>query len=235
MTGEPHLARVLSAAAARYAGAGIVAREFARGKLRGDPIYRALLTTLPASIDTLVDIGCGQGLALALLTEAGLAMRRGDWPVSTPPPQTVQHIGIESRSRVAAIAQQALAEAAEIICARAPAGLPPSVSAALLLDVLHLMDFEQQQRLLQELRARMTTGGVVLVREADAGAGRGFWAVRAGNRVKNLLLGDPCQKFAFRSGAEWQKVLSGWGWSVEVWPMSEGTPFANVLFRLVKR
>src|SRR6185503_12032218 len=55
----------------RYLGASITAWEFARGKLRMDPIYRATLSPeVLSSGGSLVDIGCGQGLMLALLAEA---------------------------------------------------------------------------------------------------------------------------------------------------------------------
>src|SRR5262249_61371035 len=65
----------------RYVGTSVTAWEFARGKLRMDPIYRATLS--PAVLPTggaLVDVGCGQGLALALLAEARLAVDHGTWP-----------------------------------------------------------------------------------------------------------------------------------------------------------
>ena len=56
------------AASDRYVGTSITAWEFARGKLRGDPLYRATLSgRLLPSGGTLIDVGCGQGLTLALL------------------------------------------------------------------------------------------------------------------------------------------------------------------------
>ena len=62
----------------RYLATSITAWEFARGKLRGDPLYRDGRS--PAGCcapgGTLVDVGCGQGLMLALLAEAA-AMRGG--------------------------------------------------------------------------------------------------------------------------------------------------------------
>src|SRR3954453_10511796 len=50
-------------ASGRMATTSITAWEFARGKLRGDPLYRTMLTSgdLRAA-STLVDVGCGSGL-----------------------------------------------------------------------------------------------------------------------------------------------------------------------------
>src|SRR5437867_3272594 len=68
---DPVFASLVRKASDRYVGTSITAWEFARGKLRGDPVYRQTLCggVLPSG-RTLVDLGCGQGLMLALLAEA---------------------------------------------------------------------------------------------------------------------------------------------------------------------
>ena len=229
----PHLARVFDLAAYRFLEIGVTAWEFARAKLRRDPIYGAALAVLPPSGTTLVDVGCGQGLTLAVLVEAAFAVNRGEWPPETPlPPRFKRLIGIETRARVAAMAHRALADGAEIIHDAAPGGLPERMTAALVFDVLHLMSAQEQERLVTELRARLEPGGVVLVRDVDAAAGPGFHAVRIGNRLKNLAVGQFRQTFHFRSAADWTALFKRSGWTVERSPMGHGTPFANVLFKL---
>src|SRR6186713_1119931 len=86
----------------RYIGRSITAWEFARGKLRGDPIYRAaLFGGLLPSGGVLIDVGCGQGLMLALLAEARNSMDAETSPVpSAVPPRFDRMIGIEIRPRV---------------------------------------------------------------------------------------------------------------------------------------
>ena len=114
---DPWFVALVRRAADRYVSTSITAWEFARGKLRGDPLYRTVLTecTLPSG-GTLVDVGCGQGLMLALLAECEAAWRAGTWPSSWPPPAVFDRlVGIETRRRVAAIARQALGEAATIV------------------------------------------------------------------------------------------------------------------------
>jgi uncharacterized protein (DUF2062 family)/SAM-dependent methyltransferase len=228
-----HLVRVFDLAAYRFLEIGVTAWEFARAKLRRDPIYAAALAALPQSGSTLVDVGCGQGLTLAVLVEAASAVGRGEWPPETPlPPRFERMIGIESRARVAAMARRALADGAEIIHDRAPAGLPARLTAVLVFDVLHLMSAPDQERLVMELRARLEPGGMVLVRDVDAAAGIGFQAVRIGNRLKSLAVGKFGQTFHFRTAADWTALFTRAGWTVERSPMGQGTPFANVLFKL---
>src|SRR6185436_7483620 len=101
----------------RYLGGSITAWEFARGKLRMDPIYRATLSPdiLPPG-GTLIDIGCGQGLTLALLVEARRAFAEQRWPATSPePPPFDRLVGIETRPRPAAAAREALEGDAEVI------------------------------------------------------------------------------------------------------------------------
>ena len=226
----PYLDAAFSAAADRYLEHSITAWEFARGKLRRDPVYRALLDGTLAGGDTLADIGCGQGLALAVLAEA----RRLAYDRRSPsePPLFRRMVGIETRRRVARLAARALGEDAQVVHAAAPDGLPDTISSALILDVLHLMPDTSQQQLLDALLQRLEPGGVVLVREADASGGWRFRAVKFGNRLKNVAVGNWQQTFHFRSGREWQEFFARGGWSVEMRTMGEGTPFANVLFRL---
>ena len=227
----PHLDAVFTAAADRYFEYSITAWEFARGKLRRDPVYRAILEGALPSGGTLADIGCGQGLTLAALAEARRAAELRAWAPPEPPLFT-RMMGIETRAGVARLASRALDGDAEIVHAFAPAGLPDRISAALLLDVLHLMRDEEQHRLLEEIMSRVQPGGVLLIREADAAGGWAFQAVKFGNRVKNLAVGNWRQTFHFRTAAEWRQLFAEHGWQVRTQPMGQGTPFANVLFQL---
>jgi uncharacterized protein (DUF2062 family) len=222
-------------AADRYVESSITAWEFARGKLRMDPAYRAVLSPgLLSSGRTLVDIGCGQGLTLALLAEARAACEEGRWPDGRPPPpQFDRMIGLESRRRVAAIARAALAGAADVIEGDARAIDLEPAHAVLLFDVLHLLPRDDQETLLAAIARRLDPSGVVLVREADAGAGWRFVAVRVGNRLKALVTGTARRHvFCPRTQAEWRACFARVGFESEARPMDEGTPFANVLFRL---
>jgi SAM-dependent methyltransferase len=239
-------------AADRYIRAGIVAWEFARGKLRGDPIYRASVcggllmpparsalaeATAPSrGGGTLLDVGCGRGVALALLAEAGRAYLAGAWPAGWPsPPQFDRLIGIETRGRVASLAAAALAGDADVINADARTAAPIRANTILLFDVLHMMSLGEQESLLASMAATLEAGGVMLIREADAAAGWRFTAIKCGNRLKALVYGAWAQSFHFRTAAEWRACLVRHGFDAEIRDMSTGTPFANVLFVATRR
>ena len=232
---EPAFADLVRRAADRYVESSITAWEFARGKLRIDPAYRAVLSSdlLPGG-RTLLDVGCGQGLTLALLAEARQACEEGRWPDTWPPPPRFDRmIGVESRGRVAAIARTALLGAAEVVEADARAIDLEPAHAVLLFDVLHLMAADEQDALLAALADRLDPSGVLLVREADPGGGWRFAAIRFGNRFKAILFGTSKQQsFCPRTQAEWRECFARLGLESDVRPMGEGTPFANVLFRL---
>lgn len=223
---------IVRRASDRYVNDSITAWEFARGKLRGDPIYRAVLHggLLPSG-GTLVDIGCGQGLMLAALAEATASadVSRSSTPVFA------HMVGVEIRPRTAALAREALNGDATIVESDARRLEPAAARAVLLFDVLHLMSGAEQEQLLGAIARAIEPTGVVLIREADASAGWRFSVVRVGNQLKAWTAGVWRQCFYFRSRAAWIECFSRHGFDTEVRPMGEGTPFGNVLFRLTPR
>lgn len=222
---------IVRRASDRYVNGSITAWEFARGKLRGDPLYRAVLYDgLLPSGGTLVDIGCGQGLMLAVLVEAAA----GD-AARASTSAFVSLVGVEIRPRVAALARGALNGDATIIEGDARQLEPAAARSVLLFDVLHLMSGDEQERLLAAIARAVEPAGVVLVREADASAGWRFSAVRIGNQLKAWTAGAWRQRFHFRPRAAWVECFSRHGFDAEVRPMGAGTPFGNVLYRLTLR
>src|SRR5689334_24082762 len=138
---------LLDAAASLYQGRS--ARQFARNKLRFDPVFISLLRDgrLPDR-GTLLDLGCGQGLLLALLLAGRDQFERGSWPQDwrRPPQLTLQ--GIEIDGERAATARQALGERARVVPADIRDAEFPSCAAAVLLDVLLYMTEDEQERVL---------------------------------------------------------------------------------------
>jgi len=233
-SGDSLFASLVRKASDRYIGTSITAWEFARGKLRGDPVYRQTLFggVLPSG-RTLVDIGCGQGLMLALLAEGRRILATGEWPDDCQsPPQFTRMVGVEHRRRVARLASHALAGEADIVEADARTFFSDRCSAVLLFDVLQMMPAAQQEELIAAMGAALEPEGVMLVREADASGGWRFALVRVGNRLKALVSGNWRQPFHFRTRNEWLACFSGLGLDAQVCSKEETTPFANVLFRV---
>lgn len=216
----------VKSAVLRYRSCGVTARQFARGKLRGDPVYRAVLAGPWLSRGgTVIDLGCGQGLMLALIAEA----RAGGASDSG------RLVGVELRPKVAEIARRALDDVAEIIAADARREALPTARTILVFDVLHMMPASDQEALVRGLVAALETGGTLLVREADASAGWRFQAVNFANRAKAFFFGYSSKGFCFRTAAGWKTLLESHGLSVESWPMGQGTPYGNVLLAATKR
>jgi SAM-dependent methyltransferase len=209
----------MKAACERYRPAGRLAYHFARGKLRGDPVYRALFEGgwLPGD-GVLLDLGCGGGLLLALVAEA---RRRGG-----PAPRL---IGVETRPGAVAVARTALGGEAEILTGDVRTEALPPARAIALLDVLSMMPAADQDALLRVLVAALEPGGVLLVRDVDAGAGWRFRTVAVANRFKAWALRTRGVRFHFRTLDGWRAWLGAAGLAVESRPMGRGTPFANVL------
>ena len=221
----------------RYVNASMTAWEFARVKLRWDPVYRTTLCAgLLPSGGTLLDIGCGQGLTLALLADARRTFERGAWPAHCAPPPTFDRlVGVEIRPRVADLARRALGADAEILEADASSLSAIRCRAVLIFDVLHLMRPEQQEAMLETLLSALVCGGMIFVREADAAAGWSFYTVSAVNRLKAVITGRWHQPFHFRTTADWAAFFERLGFSVATRHQGQGTPFANFLFVLSVR
>ena len=233
----PHNRTLLDEAARPYLGANASAWWFARGKLRLDPVFSALLRLgcLPDR-GTLLDLGCGRGLLLALLVESRNRFRRGQWPPGWPPPPlnlTLQ--GIEIDPDRASAAQRALVNQARVTQQDIRDAAFPPCTAVVLLDVLLYLEEREQVRVLEKIAAALEPGGLLLLREADAGAGFAFRVTRWSERVLEILRGRLRDRLHYRGAVQWSGLLETLGFSVDAEPMSAGTPFANILFVCKKR
>jgi uncharacterized protein (DUF2062 family)/2-polyprenyl-3-methyl-5-hydroxy-6-metoxy-1,4-benzoquinol methylase len=219
---------LIETTASRYLGAGITSWEFANGKLRLDPVYREILRSgvLPPR-GTLVDLGCGAGLMLAILATSREMHASGRWPHGWPAPPDLVLRGVETRRRAAAIARQALGSDATIVEGDARDALPPC-DAVLIFDVLHLMPERDQDVLIDRVAKALAPGGVLVLREADAGAGWRFRLVATHNWLTRAVQGRRDWSFHFRAAGDWKTRLERAGFDVEVEPMRGRTPFGNV-------
>ena len=222
---------LVAAAAERYRPAGIGAYHFARGKLGGDPVFAAILRQgLIPDNARLVDLGCGQGVLLALLAAAqdpGVSIK---WPQGLPPlPRHTDARGFDLRADAIEAARIALGHFADVAVGDACDASLPECDVVTILDMLHYIDYAAQRRLLERVFAAIVPGGRLILRAGDKSQGFRFWFTLFGDWLVTLKRGHLQRRFWCRTGDEWRELLQQVGFETAMQSMCEGTPFANVL------
>ena len=217
---------LIEAVAWRYRSCGRFVIGFVRGKLKHDPIYRELLN-LPVwnQPGLIVDLGCGRGILLAALNSArSLGLLEGG--KSCKPAL----LGVELNEKAAALAGTALGTEASITHADIRTVPIPPCRLALLIDVLYQLKPAEQEDVLQKAILALEPGGILLLREADAGAGWRYAITWLAEGTLRLTRRNATPRRHYRKSQEWREKLEGFGLTLESRSLSAGTPFANVLF-----
>ncbi|HEX4388341.1 MAG TPA: class I SAM-dependent methyltransferase [Steroidobacteraceae bacterium] len=230
------LAALVAASSAYYRPAGQFAWRFARGKLAGDPAFRALLAQgLLSGRHDILDLGCGQGLLAAWLLAAHAVHARGRaWPSAWPaPPQLRSYVGVELSPPEVRRARRAFAADAgarlQVLHGDILHVDYGSPDAVIIMDVLHYLDYPAQERVLEKVRAALRPEGLLLMRVGDAAGGLGFAFSKAFDRTVALMRRGAWRPLRCRPLPDWRELLSRQGFRAREQPMSAGTPFVNTL------
>lgn len=222
---------LLETATLPYRAAGRFAFHIARGKLRRDPVFFSLLRNgLIRDGARVLDLGCGQFLLASLLDAAAQRFDGGDWPAGwQPPPRKAKVHGIDLRARDVERARSALGNELSVeigdICS-----MPfPQTDIVVILDVLHYLSRMQQDQVLRNVAKCLAPCGRLLLRVADVDAGARYIWTGLGDRIGAMLRGELWPRFQHRVLSDWSASLEDIGFRVVSQPMSQGTPFANVL------
>ncbi len=182
---------------ARYPDPSPLRRVYRRLRLsRGG--YDAIEARVPTA-GLVVDLGAGEGLLAHLL-------------VARAPRRVVLALDHDPRraDRLARSARDLPIEARAADFSSC--GLPPC-DAVLLVDVLHYLDRPAQERLLARARDALRPGGVLLLRDPDAGAGLAYAWNRLHERLFTFLHVTKASIGAYRTSAAWAALLAHVGFT----------------------
>jgi len=222
---------LLDRASQLYRASGRFAWHFARGKLRGDPVFFGLLQHgLIPDAERLIDLGCGQGLLASWLLEARALHESGLWPADWPAAPKVKNFwGVELMPKDVERARAALGERAQFVLDNICTADFGKANVAIVLDVLHYINFEAQEDVLRRIRAALPPDGTFITRIGDAAGGLPFQFSNWVDRTVFFLRGHGVNRVYCRTQNEWLNVLTRSGFDAKPLPMHKGTPFCNVM------
>jgi SAM-dependent methyltransferase len=231
MTARQHWQALVAAASEPYRQVGPFAWRFARGKLGFDPVFRHMVSQgLIAPRARVLDIGCGQGLLASLLRSCTTLAQQGRWPSGwAAAPAAARVTGIELMPRDVQRAKASLGETAEFVCGDMRHTPFPEADTVVILDVLHYITVPEQNEVLARVRNALPESGLLLLRVGDASARLRFRISQWVDMAVTWGRGHRVPPQFGRSLVEWVAHLESLGFEVRSQPMSQGTPFANVL------
>ena len=227
-----HFRRTLIDCAAQpYRSVGRFAWHFAKGKLKSDPVFFGLLEHgLIPDANRLIDLGCGQGLLASWLLEARVLHEAGCWPAHWPAAPRVENIwGLELMPKDVERARAALGGRAHFARGDIRSADFGKADVAIILDVLHYIDYDAQENVLRRVRTSLPVGGTFILRIGDAAGGLPFHYSNWVDRTAFFLRGHRLDRIYCRTLGEWLEVLAGNGFAASPLPMHKGTPFCNVI------
>jgi uncharacterized protein (DUF2062 family) len=189
-------------------------RGFVRWKLRLDRIF-GLLAAEDLGSGTIVDLGCGHGIAICFAAGSDSSRRL---------------VGCDLNEHRIAVARQAFRTLnAEMSVADVRAFELPLAGLILILDVLQYLSAEEQLALLQRCCSALTPNGRLIFRVHDCR--RGLWSIIT-MAFDNLLFS--CEHAGMKplmlAPEQYQNVLEAAGMKVESRRFTNRLPLAHILF-----
>lgn len=190
----------------RFAGASRRTRWHVRGRWWTCP-FPAVLRALPQTAHDVVDVGCGHGLFALLAADTG------------------RHVlGVDVDTAKLDEARAAAGRDPTLPARFATVDLPTEVDAAVVVDVLYLLDPVDQADLVDRLARSLRPGGALVVKEMAAGRRPRMTLLRAQEAAARLV--GLTQRSAQRLVFTPPEILAGWmataGLEVTHLPLTRG-------------
>ncbi|MDQ3280353.1 MAG: class I SAM-dependent methyltransferase [Acidobacteriota bacterium] len=198
---------------------GRTLQGYVRWKVRSDPAYAAVTEALRGRTAPLIDIGCGVGLLAFYLREHGF---------------TAPVIGIDfderkiERARVAAERYRGL----DFIRADARDPLPEGHDVVLL-DILHYLDSDSQQRILANAARAAGERGVVIIRQGIRDASWRYRLTAAVDAIGRAIRWMRAERLNYPTREEVTRAFDGF--DADVRALWGRTPYNNYLFVFTRR
>jgi SAM-dependent methyltransferase len=226
--------RLLDRATAPYRPTGTFHYRWGRGKLSGDPIFAAILEErLFPDGARVTDLGCGRGLLAAWCLAAEAMAAEGQWPAEFAAPRGLHFSGCELMGREAEVGMRALTPlypGRVALCGGDMRAAPlEGFNVIAILDVLHYVDYADQEVLLDRIRAALPPGGRFLTRIGNARGGLRFAMSQLVDRGISFVQGHRLPRLWCRPLEEWVALLEARGFQVRTRSMNGANPFANVM------
>jgi uncharacterized protein (DUF2062 family) len=217
---------IVDAIVVRYVDVSIRDAEAARAQLLGDPVFPFLIEEgVLGSCARVLDLGCGRGLAGALVG------------MFTPPSRPRWYLGVDLCDRYVRAARQALDDLPG--CVVQTIDLrdfdPPAADAVIINDVLRYLPFTAQDALLRRVARAHPAGARGFVREKDAGGGWRFTLASIADALANFVPGRPRHGTHYRRAADLRNALVAAGFAVSDRTMTRSASPAWVLLEAVRR
>jgi ubiquinone/menaquinone biosynthesis C-methylase UbiE len=181
--------------------------------------FPQLLPYLPET-GHFLDVGCGHGLWALMMAQA-----RPTCPVWGVDPD------VEKTAVATQVARQNSFPNLHFFTGQADALSLPACALISLIDVLYLIPFEQQARLLQTLTAHLVPGGVLLLNTMGRRPRWKYaWNLLEETLAVRVLRITYGTHFYFRPEKEWQTLLENLGLTVETRPLHAGYLHPHILF-----
>ncbi len=193
---------------------------YSRAKLASDPLYPAVADVLRGTSAPLLDLGCGIGLLVLALRDAGIgvAYRGVDFDAAK----------IAQARRATQLAGSADARF-DVVDLAAGAGYPRHRGSVALLDVLQYLPPDAQARLLDAAIGMLSADGVLVIRSGLDDGGARIRATGAFDRVAARLGWMKSPPLRYPREAELRARLDAAGLQSTFSPLRGNTPFNNYL------